>query len=290
MYTAGRVVAQLLPNFTSATLRFAVASLILVALAYAREDGLPRLDRRRFGAMLALALTGAFAFNAFFFASLERIPAGIGALIQALNPVGVAVGAWLFYGDRMTRRRWLGLALALAGATVVVGRGELAQLAGGAVTSGTSGLSPGEGSYLGELLMLGSVLSWVAYTLIGRTVLVRTSSLGATTWAALFGTVLLGLCAAFERPWAAVAALPAQGWVAVGYLGAFGTVVAFLWYNQGVQRLGPTRAAVFINLVPVFGVAIAAVALGEPIVAAMVVGGLMVIGGVLLVNRPAGRG
>jgi len=272
MYTAGRVVAQLLPNFTSATLRFAVASVILVALAYAREDGLPRLDRRRFGAMLALALTGAFAFNAFFFASLQRIPAGVGALIQALNPVGIAVGAALVYGDRLTRWRWLGIALALAGTAVVVGKP-----ADPAATAA--------GRYLGEALMLGSVASWIAYTLIGRSVLIRTSSLGATTWAALFGTLLLGACAVFEHPWAALTALPLKGWLAIGYLGAFGTVLAFLWYNQGVQRLGPTRAAVFTNLVPVFGVAIAALMLGEPIVASMVVGGLMVIAGVALTNR-----
>jgi len=274
MYTAGRVVAQLLPNFTSATLRFAVASVILVALAYAREDGLPRLDRRRFGAMFALALTGAFAFNAFFFASLQRIPAGIGALIQAVNPVGIAVGASFVYGDRLTRGRWLGIALALAGAAVVVGDP-------GDTAAGTTATE----RYLGEALMLGSVASWIAYTLIGRSVLVRTSSLGATTWSALFGTLLLGACAIFEHPWPALTALPMKGWLAIGYLGAFGTVVAFLWYNQGVQRLGPTRAAVFTNLVPVFGVAIAALTLGEPIVASMVVGGLMVIAGVALTNR-----
>ena len=274
MYTAGRVVAQLLPNFTSATLRFAVASVILVTLAYAREDGLPRLDRRRLGAMLALALTGAFAFNAFFFASLQRIPAGIGALIQALNPVGIAVGASLVYGDRLTRRRWLGIALALAGAAVVVGE----------PADPPVGTTAAE-RYLGEALMLGSVVSWIAYTLIGRSVLVRTSSLGATTWAALFGTLLLGACALFEHPWTALTALPLKGWLAIGYLGAFGTVLAFLWYNQGVQRLGPTRAAVFTNLVPVFGVAIAALILGEPILASMVVGGLMVIAGVALTNR-----
>src|SRR5262245_59159021 len=273
MYTAGRVVAQLLPNFTSATLRFAVASAILVALAYAREDGLPRLDRRRFGAMLALALTGAFAFNAFFFASLQRIPAGVGALIQALNPVGIAVGAALVYGDRLTCWRWLGIALALAGAAGVVGKPE------------DPAADTAAGRYLGEALMLGSVASWIAYTLIGRSVLVWTSSLGATTWAALFGTLLLGACAVFEHPWAALTALPLKGWLAIGYLGAFGTVLAFLWYNQGVQRLGPTRAAVFTNLVPVFGVAIAALMLGEPIVASMVVGGLMVIAGVALTNR-----
>ncbi len=273
MYTAGRILAQLLPHFTAATLRFAVASVILIALTRTREGGLPRLDRRGFAAVVALALTGVFLFNVFFFGSLERIGAGRGALIMALNPLGIAIGAWLFFDDRMTPVRWLGIALALLGAAVVVSRGELATLAADAIG-------------WGELLMMGSALCWVAYTLIGRPVLARMTPLGATTWAAVIGTPMLAAGAAFERPWAALAALPADGWWAVAYLGVFGTVLAFLWFNEGVQRIGPTRAGVFINLVPVFGIASGALVLGETVPASLVLGGLMVIAGVTLANQP----
>ncbi|MGH8680749.1 MAG: DMT family transporter [Burkholderiales bacterium] len=274
MYTAGRILAQLLPHFTAATLRFAVASVILIALTRTRERALPRLDRRSAAAVLALSLTGVVLFNAFFFGSLERIGAGRGALIMALNPLGIAIGAWLFFDDRMTRVRWLGIGLALVGAAVVVSRGELATLVEGAIG-------------LGELLMMGSALCWVAYTLIGRPVLAQMTPLGATTWAALIGTPMLAACAVLERPWVALAAMPADGWWAVAYLGVFGTVLAFLWFNEGVQRIGPTRAGVFINLVPVFGIAIGAFVLGEAVPASLVLGGLMVIAGVTLANQPA---
>jgi drug/metabolite transporter (DMT)-like permease len=154
----------------------------------------------------------------------------------------------------------------------VVSRGELATLVAGAIG-------------LGELLMMGSALCWVAYTLIGRTVLAGMTPLGATAWAAVIGTPMLAVCAAFERPWTAVAAMPADGWWAVAYLGVFGTVLAFLWFNEGVQRIGPTRAGVFINLVPVFGVAIGAFVLGESVPASLVLGGLTVIAGVTLANQ-----
>lgn len=274
MYTAGRVLARLLPDFTAATLRFAVATAILVALVRMREGALPRLDRRSFPAVLAMALTGVFLFNLFFFGSLERIGAGRGALIMALNPLGIAIGAWLFFDDRMTPVRWLGIALALAGAAVVVSRGELATLAAGAIG-------------VGELLMMGSALCWVVYTLLGRPVLARMTPLGATAWAAVLGTPLLAICGLFERPWPALAALPADGWWAVAYLGVFGTVLAFLWFNEGVQRIGPARAGVFINLVPVFGIAIGALVLGEAVPTSLVLGGLMVIAGVTAANQPA---
>lgn len=272
MYIAGRIVAQQLPHFTTAALRFIVASIILVALAYSREGGLPKLDRRRFGAMLTLAFTGVFLFNVCFFASLERIPAGRGSLIMSLNPIVTAIGAWFVFRERLRGVRALGVALALFGTAIVIARGDLTTIAAGALSAG-------------DWLMFGSVLCWASYTLIGRVVLKGMSPLGATTWAALLGTAMLAIGALFEQPWSALAALPASGWWAIAYLGSLGTVFAFLWYYQGVQRLGVSRAATFINLVPVFGVVFAAVILGEPILASMVAGGAIAITGVALTNR-----
>ena len=78
------------------------------------------------------------------------------------------------------------------------------------------------------------------------------------------------------------------GWqtaLSVLYLGAVGTVLGFVWYYEGVVAIGPARTAVFNNLVPVFGVALSALLLGEPILLSMVIGGALVIGGVTLTNR-----
>jgi drug/metabolite transporter (DMT)-like permease len=275
-FVAGRVVAPLLPPFTAGALRIAVAVGILLVLVRVLEGGLPRLNARSLAAMAALGFTGVFVWNACFFPALERVPAGRGALIMALNPIGTALGMGLVFRERLTRGRWLGIALALAGAAVVISRGDLPSLFTGALGSG-------------ELLLFGSVLGWVSYTLIGRGVLGRVSPLATTTWAALFGGAMLAVAAAFERPWAAVAALPVQGWMSISYIAIFGTVVAFVFFSEGVRRIGPSRTAIFINFVPVFGVTFAALFLGEPILTSMVLGGLMVIGGVLLTTRPARR-
>ena len=81
------------------------------------------------------------------------------------------------------------------------------------------------------------------------------------------------------------------GWQAIGaivYLGAFGTVIAFIWYYQAVQAIGPARTAVFNNLVPVFAVTFGVLLLGEQLLSSMLVGGAMVIVGVMLTNRRVG--
>ncbi|HJW51853.1 MAG TPA: DMT family transporter, partial [Burkholderiaceae bacterium] len=72
--------------------------------------------------------------------------------------------------------------------------------------------------------------------------------------------------------------------VAVGYLGLLGTAVGFVWFYEGVKALGAARASVFTNLVPVFGVSLAVLLLGEPLLASMIVGGFVTLAGVSLTN------
>jgi drug/metabolite transporter (DMT)-like permease len=74
-------------------------------------------------------------------------------------------------------------------------------------------------------------------------------------------------------------------WTSIIYLGAFGTVIGFVWYYEGVKAIGPSRTAVFNNLVPAFGIVLAAVLLGEPILISMVAGGVLAVIGVTLTNR-----
>jgi drug/metabolite transporter (DMT)-like permease len=74
-------------------------------------------------------------------------------------------------------------------------------------------------------------------------------------------------------------------WLSIFYLGIFGTVVGFVWYYQGVERIGPTKAGLFINFVPIFAILFAFFILREAITASLIVGAVLVITGVYLTNR-----
>jgi drug/metabolite transporter (DMT)-like permease len=75
--------------------------------------------------------------------------------------------------------------------------------------------------------------------------------------------------------------LAVQGLLTIG--------IGFLWYYEGVQQLGPMNASVYINLVPIFGVILAATMIGEVPDAPLLIGGSLVVGGLLLVNRAERR-
>ncbi|KUZ75726.1 DMT family transporter [Burkholderia ubonensis] len=276
-FIAGRVLAASLPATTAATGRFAIAALLLAGLTWKVEGRLPRLSGRQLLATFALGVTGIFLYNLCFFAALARMPAGRTALFVALNPIATAILLSAVFRERLAPSRWAGIALALFGALVVISQGQLVRV--------LTDLHSTFGA--GERYMLCAVASWAAYTVIGRYALDGLSPLVSTTYATLWGLALLigaSLLDAHAHA-GATAPLTWQAAGAIAYLGAVGTVVAFVWYSQGIRALGPARTAVFTNLVPVFGVLLSVVLLGESLTRSMLAGGVLVIAGVMLTNR-----
>lgn len=269
-WIAGRVAVQELAPLTVGAWRYLLASLCLGALVWWREGGLPWLKPREW---LTLALAGSIGialYNLCFLYGLQRIEAGRGALVVALNPVLVALLAWLFGGESMNGRKAAGILTALAGCLLVIGKGEPQALLRGDVG-------------VGELLIVGCVICWTVYTFVGRRATATRSPLVATFYASLIGGILLWL-AALTQPETLWPGALWRGWAAILFLGLFGTALAFTWYAEGVQRLGAGRAAAFINLVPVAAVLLAAWLLGERLILAELAGGALVLLGVTLTN------
>jgi drug/metabolite transporter (DMT)-like permease len=277
-FIAGRIVAPELPHFTISALRFWVAFAILAPLLIVVEGRLPRLRPRDFGFTALLALFGLVFYNLLFLGALELIPAGRTALVVALNPILTALTMALVFGERLQRHRWLGILLALTGVWIVLSKGDpslLLQRVG-----------------LGEWLMLGGACCWAIYTVVGRYALdgeAAASPLAITTVTTLWGALMLTVGMPFE--WDAWQAneVSVAAWGSIVYLGAGGTALAFVWYAEGLQRLGAARTAVFNNLVPVFGVSFGTLILGEPLLISMMVGGLVAISGVTLTNWSRSR-
>lgn len=274
-FVAGRVVSGEMPPLVAATARFGLASLVLLYLVWKAEGGLPRLTWRQSVLMGLLGLSGVCLYNLFFFAALAEMPASRTALFVAFNPIAVALVGVLIAQRLLPIGQVAGICVALAGAVIVISGGDVA----GLMTDVRQSFGQG------ELFMLAAVGSWVGYTLLGRKALGSLSPLAATTWAALIGFLLLALGLPLAGP-VQVPQLPTfTCTLAIIYLAIGGTVVPFVWYYRGVHSLGPERTAVFTNLVPVFGVALGAAILREPVEVSMLVGGALVIAGVSLTNR-----
>jgi drug/metabolite transporter (DMT)-like permease len=274
-FVAGRALAGELSPLAASTARYGIAVLALLFLSHKIEGGLPRLNLQQIVLTIILGATGVFLYNVFFFSALAQMPASRTALFVAFNPIAVATVMFIVTRQRLDGIRILGITIALVGALVVISRGDLI---------GTI-YDLGSSFGIGELSMLAGVLSWTAYTIVGRKALGTMSPLASTTYAAIWGFLMLVGCLAFANP---TTAFDNATWMSVGtiaYLAICGTAIPFVWYYQGVQELGAERAAVFTNLVPVFGVLLGFILLNEPLSLSMLVGGALVLGGVTLTNR-----
>lgn len=264
-----------MPPLTVATGRFLVALVLLLLIAYRVEGGLPKLSRQQLVVTLLLGLSGVTIYNVFFFGALQRMPAGKTALLVALSPILTAVTVALILKEKLGLYRWGGIALALIGTLTIVTQGE--------IFNAMQALMRSFG--WGELLMFGAILSWVSYTVISRFALKGLTPIVATTYATLWGTLMLGLAALTELDTLGPEMLTWGNFVSIFYLGAFGSAIAFIWYNEGVKMIGPARTVVFTNLVPVFGLLLGYLILDEPIYLSMIIGGAIVIAGVTLTNQ-----
>lgn len=264
-----RIAAQTLGPFTGAGLRYAMALLFLIPLAYKQNRQVFKVGFKKFPALFMSGFAGVFAYNFFFFKGLKTIPASRGALLAALSPTFVLIISAIVYNEKLSLKKIIGIIISLIGVTVVISRGQFLKL-----------LSSIE---VGDLFMLGCPITWALYTLAGRAALKHHTPLQTTTWASISG---LGLLALFSFTEPMPTEIPLKVWGSLAYLGIMGTVVAFVWYYDGIRAIGATRAAIFNNLVPVFAVIFSVFILQEKVSWYTWIGGLLVITGVLFVNLP----
>lgn len=270
-FIAGRVVAQHLPPMTAAALRFSIAAVVLIGWI-ARSGGVQaRLTIKQLALTAVLGLFGVFLYNVCFFGALARIPAGRASLFMALNPLMTAALGAIVFGETLTSTKWAAFAISVTGVVVILTQGRVTTAQGPLGT--------------GDVLMLCAPLCWAAYTLIGKRALTGMRPLLATTCAVLWGAAFL-LCGAWTEydcvQWSGIG-LPT--WLAVAYLGVFGTALSYAWWYDAVAALGSSRTAIFNNLVPLFAVVLSGIVLNESVAPSQIAGGALVIAGVLLVNR-----
>ncbi len=272
-WVAARIAVAQASPLAVASWRFLLAAMVLGALLLAKE-GWPRWETADWLGVFALGVSGIFLYNICFLYGLRHIEAGRGALVVALTPAAIALADCIFFGAAMNLRRAIGIIMALIGCLLVVTRGHLENLLGG------------EGVGFGEVLILGCVVLWTAYTFIGRRVGLRLSPLAATFGGASFGWLMLTVAAIADGSLFKLDGLMLDGIASIFFLGILGTAVAFTWYAAAVSELGATRAGMFINLVPLFAVLSGALILNERLAAATLAGGGLVVLGVLTLNLP----
>jgi len=259
--------------FSAAFLRFLTASFFMTAFLIQSRGKLPSLDLKQILLVISLGLTGVFAFNFFFFAGLRLITASRASLIMATCPAFIALVSASVLAERLSLLQIFGISISITGVAVVVSRGNPLLILHGNVG-------------WGELYFLGCVACWTAYSLIGKTAMKNLSPLSAVTYASISGSVCLFFPALGEGIVYDMAHYSAVTWLCILYAGLFGSALGYIWYYDGIKVIGPSRAVVFLNIVPIVSILLAFFLLDETVDGSLAVGAVLTIGGVYLTNRP----
>ncbi|WP_417568219.1 DMT family transporter [Marinobacter sp.] len=255
----------------------------IIALAILLPFGLPgvwrhrQIIRERFGSMLALATFSVAAFNSLLYFAATTTTATNIALINATIPIFVALLSWVLLGDRTRPLQAFGIALAITGIIAVVARGDLSVL---------TGLQ----AQPGDLIMVAAVFSWGLFSVLLRRQAVPLPALTFLTTQILLGTlVILPFYLTDLFFFAGGFDLSRDTALPLLYFAIFPGILAYGFWNHGVHKIGPARAAIFMYLTPVFASVLAGVFLGESLGVFHIFGGLLILAGLLLATQTGRR-
>jgi drug/metabolite transporter (DMT)-like permease len=281
----GRIVHQMVPPLTLNFLRWGLAFVILLPLAwpvFGRGSGL-WVHWRRYA---LLGLLGIGLYNSLQYMALQSSTPINVTLVAAGMPVWMMLTGWLFFGARIAQRQIVGALLSLLGVLLVLGRGEYRQLL-------ELRLVPG------DVLMILATIAWSFYSWLltrperasSHAPEVRTPAVRANWAHFLMAQVAFGLLWSFAfaaGEWAIVSAQIQWSWPLAGallFVAVGPALIAFRCWGAGVQRAGPSTAAFFSNLTPLFAALLSAAFLGELPQAYHGVAFLLIVGGIVVSSR-----
>jgi drug/metabolite transporter (DMT)-like permease len=262
--------AYMLRDFSPILLSFArlvVMSLFLLSVA-AVNKSMRRPSFREWWLLLFAGIFGTLFNQLFYFTGLQYSTAGNAALIIALSPIATTLLSRMFLKEEITWLKLSGAIVALLGVVCIV-------LYGGK----TLGISKGDLYLL--LAMLGMSIS----LLFIRKLTQGMTSYEVTIYSTVIGTILMSPAVAFEAfhgpfHWSH----QVLTWVLLISVAVIGQGLAGFWWNQGIAVVGPSTSSMFMNIPPFIAIIVSFFVLGDPIRAAQIAGGILILAGVAIAN------
>jgi drug/metabolite transporter (DMT)-like permease len=259
-----------LPPFTIAFFRILLAFFILLPIAYSSAWKNRHLFWKWKKPFFWMTLSGVTFFNTFIYGSLQFTTATNVAVLETVIPVVTIVLAAYLLKEKLGKRQWLGTGLSLTGAVWVILDGRIFALA-------EINWNPG------DIIMIGAIVCWSAYSLLVKSYMHLFPPLAALLVMNAVSVIVFIPFVGGEWIFLGVPDISnSDAWIGLAYLGVFPSVIALLLFNKAVHILGASRSAVFLNLLPVFTMAGAALWLGEVITWRQITGAVIVMVGVYL--------
>ncbi|TXH70481.1 MAG: DMT family transporter [Thiothrix sp.] len=252
--------------------RWTVAGLILLPFVWQPMRAQWSSFKQHFSLVLALGILGVTGFNTLVYLGLQTTTATNGVLMQSVNPIFIIALSSLLLGEFATKRQWLGIILSLLGVLVILIQGKLANLLK-------------LDFHAGDLIILLAVLDWALYTVLLRKLPNELKGLPILGYTIVIG--VLGILPLYLTEIILTSRLMPINWISISsvlYVAIFPSILSYLFWNHGTQKIGANRAGQFAHVVPISGILIAVLLLGEQLHLYHLLGILLVVAGIVLAN------
>lgn len=261
----GKVITNSFPVFLASGLRFAIASLILLPILLKFEHKLFDISKKDALELLFMAFCGQVVFTVFVLLGLRYTSAIEAGLITSTSPAMMAVVSYCFFREKPGRIQAMAICMVIAGVISVNGIFGLER----------TGIS--HGHLFGNLLMVGAVVGEAVFLLMRKRISSQISNLALTGYLCFFGFVLFLPFSVYQGVSFDFSQVSAGAWFSIFYFGAVFTVLAYLFWFQGVTKVSGSVAGVFTAVMPVSAVVLSCVFLKERFTFYHAVGGGLIL-------------
>jgi drug/metabolite transporter (DMT)-like permease len=269
-FPTAKYVLGILPPDVFASTRYLLAAITLMAILVWRE-GLKLPQRRDLLPLLGFGFLGITLMQLLWSTALSLSTASKGAILIATSPIWALILSSL-RGQRLALPAWGGVILSFGGVFLVI-------------NNSLTSITVGGGHILGDLMFLTVAFCWALYSVLSPPYLQRLGALYVSAWSMLFGAVLMIplIALGWDRtPWHE---LRLAHWAGFAYTVVLAGALGYLFWYEGINRLGVARSVIYSYLIPVFAMISAVAFLGEHVSLAQLTGAAVVIAGLVLTRR-----
>lgn len=262
-FIAGKFSVAEFPVFSLIFFRFLFASAAIFLILIKRERDW-KIKREDLPIFFTLGIVGMIGYHLFFFMSLKYTSPVNASIIGATNPIITTILSTILLKEMVGFKNISSICLSFLGVVLIITDGNLQVLQNFEFNKG-------------DLLMLVGVLCWALYAIMSKKALVKYSPLKVTSYAFLTCAILLIPFVIMEKPWVFIPNTTIKGWTSVIYMSLFASVCGYLIQQISIKKIGPSKTALYVNLVPVFSMIMAFFILHESISLIKVGAGICII-------------
>lgn len=271
-FIAGKIGVKEFSPVSLTFLRFLFASIIMfiIMIKYEKKDY--KLDLKGVMIMLLLGIIGMAGYHILFFTALKYTSASKASMIAATNPLITTILAFFFLGEKLGLKRLIAIGIAFTGVILTISNWNL-------------NIFLNFKFNYGDLIMIIAVSCWAIYSIISKKVMDRYSPLILTTYSFIVCTLVLLPFVLKEGILSIIKSSSLSSWLAIVYMAIFPTVIGYLIQQIAIKRIGTSKTSIFINMVPIFSIILAALILNEAITIFNILSGGIIITGVYLNSK-----